>query len=110
MKSKKDFEVRDALKGQMWVISWHILSKDEIRCYMFYQGMCFRFFGEDLINLMPIFFSDAKKVKQLYLKKYKEDKKWRKAFDEFANTFVDTKFDAFYHGLIGKGPRLKVLQ
>jgi len=111
MKSKsKDFEVRDALKGQMFVISWHILSKEEIRCYVFYQGMCLRFFGEDLINLLPIFFDDATKVRDLYLQKYKKDEKWRKAFDAFANTFVDTKFDLFYDGLIGAKPRMKVLE
>merc|ERR1712228_805103 len=79
----KDFAVRDALNGQMFVISWHIISKEEIRCYMFYQGMCFRFFGEDLINLLPIFFADPKKVK---------------------------KFDLFYNGLVDKGPRIKVMQ
>lgn len=94
----------------MFVISYHIISKDEIRCYLFYQGQCFRFYGEDLINVLPIFFVDSKRARNIMLTKYNHEKKWRKAFDEFCKTFDDTKFEKFYHGLTGVSPRLKVMQ
>ena len=100
----------DGLKGQMFVLSYHIISKDEIRCYLFYQGQSFRFYGEDLINVLPIFFMDCKKARDVMLRKYNHDKEWRGEFDGFCKTFVDDQFERFYHGLTGKSPRLKIMQ
>ena len=104
-----DFNVRESLRGQMFVISYHIISKDEIRCYLFYQGQCFRFYGEDLINVLPIFFVNQKQARNIMLTKYKHEQKWRKAFDEFCNTFNDSRFEKFYYGLTGKSPRIGVM-
>ena len=64
-KKTSDFTVLNSLNGQMFVISFHIISKDEIRCYLFYQGQCFRFYGEDLINVLPLFFVDSKKARDI---------------------------------------------
>ena len=93
----------------MFVISFHIMSEKEVRCYLFYQGQCFRFFGEDLINVMPIFFVDSDRAKDIMLKKYNHEEKWRKAFDEFCTTFIDTTFDKFYEGLTNQSPRINVM-
>ena len=100
----------DILEGQMFVLSYHIISKNEIRCYLFYQGQSFRFYGEDLINVLPIFFVDSKKARELMLHKYNHDKEWREKFDGFCSLFVDDKFERFYHGVTGKSPRLRVVQ
>ena len=43
------------------------------------------------------------------LMKYNHDMEWRNQFDEFCDTFVDDKFERFYHGLTGKSPRLRVV-
>eukprot|EP01083_Nonionella_stella_P005141 14924_1 len=108
-KSKDDdFNVREGLRGQMFVVSFHIVMKEEIRCYLFYQGQCFRFYGEDLINVLPMFFYDSKKARQTLLKMHSESK-WRDAFNEFCDTFVDKRFDRFYYGLTGKKPRINVV-
>eukprot|EP01084_Bolivina_argentea_P061544 112490_1 len=114
-KRTDDFGVRDGLRGMMFVMSYHILAKDEIRCYLFHQSQCFRFFGQDLINVIPTFFTNDKKVTKTYLDKYNYKKnnkqlEWRKSFDEFCSTFKDYRFGLFYYGLIGEKSQIDIIQ
>jgi len=105
-----DYGATDSLRGRMLVFSFHIMSKDEVRCYLFYQGQCFRFLGEDLLNVLPTFFVNGQKAKNDLLTRYKQDASWKKQFDEFCDTFVDIRFDTFYHDLTGKRVRIDVAQ
>merc|ERR1712154_326675 len=106
-----DYGARDALGGQMCVMSFHVMSSEEVRCYWWFQGMCFRFYGHDLINVLPLFFIDSDGVKKWLLQKYNGDEKWRREFEKFRTTFVDKRFEEFYAGLTGPGqhPEMDVI-
>eukprot|EP01083_Nonionella_stella_P005140 14921_1 len=103
-----DYSALETVRGQMFIISYHVMSREEIRCYVFYEAQCFRFYGEDLINVIPIFFDDTDKAKQILLNAYQTDQKWKKNFETFCDTFVDKKFDRFYYGLTATHPRIDV--
>ena len=108
--SKKDFYgVKEHLNGQMCVFSFHVMSADEIRCYLFYSGQCLRFYPSDIINVIPELFENSEDVRTHMIEQMNEkDGKWKKQFDDFKEALQDKWFDHFYYGLVGKSPDIGI--
>jgi len=108
-KKDKGFHgVRDHLGGQMCVFSFHVMSVDEIRCYMFYNGQCLRFYPNDIFNIIPELFVDSKGVREKMIHLMENENAWRRRFELFSETLQDKLFDEFYHGLVDKSPHIPV--
>eukprot|EP01083_Nonionella_stella_P102604 291972_1 len=75
--------------GKTMVFSFHVHSKDEMKVYLYYNGGMMRFFGEDVINVLPLFFDDTFGDNKEFMnsKKIKQISK--------SLQFVDSKFEAF---------------
>ena len=50
--------------GAMMVLSFHVESTDEIRCYLYLHGQICRFLPSDIIHVLPIFFIQNEKNKK----------------------------------------------
>merc|ERR1740123_996118 len=97
------YGVKEHLEGQMCVFSFHVMSAEEIRCYMFYGGQCLRFYANDIFNILPELFADTEGVRAALIEKLEDQKDttWKKRFDTFGKTLEDKVFEQFYHGLVG---------
>ena len=108
--SSDTYGVKDHLGGQMLVFSFHALSAEEVRCYMFYCGRCLRFYPNDIFHIIPELFVKSDGVRNEFLKlKNAEDDTFRRKFNRFKDTLKDTLFDEFYAGLLpGQSPDIEV--
>jgi len=105
------YGVKDKLGGQMLVFSFHVMDAETVRCYMFYDGLCLRFYPNDVFNVLPELFADPDGVrKNLRTKLKSEDTVWRRRFEAFKRTLDDKSFDRFYRGLVGESPRIEILE
>eukprot|EP01084_Bolivina_argentea_P273155 465228_1 len=43
-------------QGQILTLSYHIWAADEIKCYLFWNGLCHRFYPQDILELLPYMF------------------------------------------------------
>eukprot|EP01084_Bolivina_argentea_P079569 144318_1 len=50
--------------GSLMVVSFHVVSTEEIRAYLFLNGQCIRFLPQDIIGLLPKYFVDNEENKQ----------------------------------------------
>merc|ERR1712129_248994 len=46
-------------KGAIISMSFHVLSVDEVRMYLHINGQTIRFFPNDIIDVLPLFFDDT---------------------------------------------------
>eukprot|EP01084_Bolivina_argentea_P217347 369035_1 len=80
--------------GTMLVLSFHVESVDEIRCYIYLNGNMVRFLPDDLKNYLPEFFIDDQRNKAY----------WNSNEEEGLNTLIknikakliDRRFESFY--------------
>eukprot|EP01083_Nonionella_stella_P199338 731035_1 len=75
--------------GKAMVFSFHVHSKDEMKVYLYYNGGMMRFFGEDVINVLPLFFDDTLPGNKEFLNGQKIIEISKKL------QFVDSKFESF---------------
>ena len=45
------------------MFSYHIWTSDEIKCYLLWNGQCHRFFGQDIVQILPEIFVKNKENK-----------------------------------------------
>merc|ERR1712176_1426285 len=45
--------------GAMILLSLHVASSDDIKCYMYINGECLRFAPGDILKVLPNFFDDG---------------------------------------------------
>jgi len=82
---------KDGCKGGMMLLSFHVESADEIRCYLSLNGQCIRFMPRDIIDLLPLFF-DPKVPGN---KNWKESKRAMDLVEQIENNLTDRRFNAF---------------
>eukprot|EP01083_Nonionella_stella_P240967 841844_1 len=72
------------------LFSFHVIAKDEIKVYLYHNG-AMRFFGDDVLNVLPSFFDGKMNDNKLFRKNEK--------IKEIVKNlqFVDKKFETFRH-------------
>ena len=78
-------------KGAFMVLSFHVLSADEVRCYFYLNGQMIRFFPDDLINYLPQFFVLNKENKA-----YAKSEELKKLINNMKSKLIDRRFEAWY--------------
>ena len=92
---KKLFETitsQSNCNGAMIVLSFHVESTDEIRCYCYINGQIMRFMPSDIINLLPLFFDKEFGDN----KKFAVSKRAKELVEEMSDKLIDIHFDAFF--------------
>merc|ERR550539_111300 len=77
--------------GAMIVLSFHVESTDEMRCYMYINGQVLRFMPEDIQLVLPLFF-DAEFKKN---KEFAQSEKAKKLVKKMKDNLRDVHFEAF---------------
>ena len=77
--------------GAMIMLSFHVESTDEIRCYFYTNGQFLRFMPSDIINLFPSFFD--KEVGDN--KTFAESDLAKKLVEDMNQNLRDVNFEAF---------------
>merc|ERR1712228_255523 len=77
--------------GAMLMLSFHVESKDEIRCYMYLNGQIMRFMPNDIRVLLPKFFDKEFGDN----KGFAESKDAQKLVDAMKENLRDVRFNAF---------------
>eukprot|EP01084_Bolivina_argentea_P256874 432656_1 len=76
------------MNNGMLTLSFHVVSKEEIRCYMYIGGRMMRFVPENLKLFLPQFFSDSE---------YKSSEDLDLLIKNMNSKLVDARFNSFYH-------------
>eukprot|EP01084_Bolivina_argentea_P106124 190013_1 len=77
--------------GALLVLSFHVLSADQIRAYLYWNGGVMRFFAEDVLCLLPSFFVDNKENKA-----FRQSAAAQSIASDIKTKLRDKKFEAFY--------------
>ena len=59
-REKRAIGARDPGEGYVFVLSFQVMSADEIRCYCCFGGQMFRFMPGDISRVWPCIFEEAK--------------------------------------------------
>eukprot|EP01083_Nonionella_stella_P046149 123562_1 len=78
--------------GALIVLSFHVLSVNEIRAYLYWNGQVVRFFPEDMVSIVPELF-----VGNEMNKAFKESAKGNEIVKQMKTKLRDEKFEAFYN-------------
>eukprot|EP01084_Bolivina_argentea_P120587 213768_1 len=83
----------NSCKGALLILSFHVLSSDEIKCYMYLNGTVTRFFPSDIINVLPLYFDP-----EMYKNKefVKSQKQVNEIIEEMKSKLRDYRFESFY--------------
>ena len=88
----------DAVGGKLITFSFHCEKKDQIKCYMYWNGQCVRFYPQDIIQIFKYMF-----VPKQY-ERFKQSKNWKDIMQDMI-LFKDCPFETFYKSL-EKGNKL----
>merc|ERR1712228_714107 len=77
--------------GAMILLSFHVESSDEIRCYIYINGQVLRFNPNDITQLLPVFFDKEFETNS----KFAESALAKKLVNEMTKNLRDVNFDAF---------------
>eukprot|EP01083_Nonionella_stella_P046150 123563_1 len=77
--------------GALLCVSFHVLSVNEIRAYLYWNGTGLRFFPQDIISILPEFFVENKTNKA-----FKGSVKGRGIVSAMKPKLRDKQFEAFY--------------
>lgn len=89
------------MNGRIFIVSWHVLAEDDIRCYVYFGGFVSRFFGEDILNVWAKHYFVKRELNKLR-NALKNDEMFIKGWNIFCNeAFTNPKFDHFYEGITG---------
>eukprot|EP01084_Bolivina_argentea_P031652 58583_1 len=86
----------DNVCGQLLTFSFHVRATDNVKCYMYWNGQCMRFYPSDIINVLPIIFDN-----NVYGNKQFVCGKSGKSLVSQMN-INDLQFERFYCGLSNK--------
>ena len=73
--------------------SYHVREKDDIKCYLLWNGQNHRFYPQDILDVFPEIFKMDEKESEEFESEGKEELK--KMIAEI-RPFTDTKFEQFY--------------
>merc|ERR1719245_1840944 len=93
----KAIDSTTAAQGQIMTLSYHSWASDEIKCYLYWQGQCHRFYPEDISKLLPNIFNMNKGNKGFI-----ESDELNPLLNRMK--IQDTKFENFYRKLHGLQP------
>ena len=81
----------DPCMGSLLTLSLHCFSQDEMRAYLFINGQSVRFFNQDIINLLPKYFSDNQENKRFINSDHAKE-----LIESTKGKLNDTQFEKFY--------------
>eukprot|EP01083_Nonionella_stella_P020917 58011_1 len=85
----------DRICGQLMTFMFNVEKRDEIKCYLVWNGQTMRFNGDNMINVLPKLFADSDQNTEFIRKGKRLD-----AFkDMFNEEMEDEKFNVFYRTL-----------
>eukprot|EP01084_Bolivina_argentea_P102236 183191_1 len=76
----------DNVCGQLMTFSFHVEARDEVRCYIIWNGQTMRFRGDNLVDILEMLF-----VKHQWVKD-----QLKKQLAKFDDQVIDAKFQEFY--------------
>jgi len=76
--------------GKMLLLSFHVLSADEIRAYLYLEGGAIRFFADDIVNVLPLYFEQSHKNEVFIRSKTCQD-----MIERVRKKLKDRRFEAF---------------
>eukprot|EP01084_Bolivina_argentea_P155425 270844_1 len=77
--------------GKLMILSFHVISPDENRCYLYLNGGMTRFFPQDIIDILPLFFEQTNENKI-----FKNSKTAQNMVNQMNDKLIDLRFEAFY--------------
>eukprot|EP01084_Bolivina_argentea_P292276 502436_1 len=75
-------------ESQVFILSFHVLSANKIKCYWYQRQQVSRFFPQDIVNLWPIYFVQENKDKNK-MKKITDETKENKLIDKIFSSFYE---------------------
>ena len=75
------------------LFSYHLYNKEEIKCYLFWQGQVHRFYPQDLLEVLPTLF-----VKNYENETFPTTYQAANLVTEMSKCIRDYKFEAFHRG------------
>lgn len=95
---------KDNLNGYMFTLSFHIISRYEVRVYLNIDGFVTRFYIQDLLDFVPQFFepNQSKLLNQLLSSRSYESISFFNKLKKCKNILSDSKFDEFYKLILQK--------
>ena len=81
-------------QGQVLTFSYHIWASNEIKCYLLWQAQCHRFYGEDIINVLPSIF-----VKNDENIEFAGSDRAKRLANQMNQLITDESFETFYRGV-----------
>jgi len=93
--NKQHITAIDRLCGQLMTFMFNVYAKDEIRCYIVWNGQTMRFHGDHISQILPNIFVDGEYGNKEFVAG-KEPKKMGHNFDKFIE---DRRFEQFYSAL-----------
>ena len=90
----------NACNGAIMVLSFHVESAEEIRCYVYLNGQILRFMPEDITLVLPKFFDSNFGDNKLWPK----SEEAKQLIDEMSKKLKDVHFKAFYNAY--KSPKI----
>merc|ERR1712129_93090 len=77
-------------------MSFHVLSVDEVRMYLHINGQTIRFFPNDIIDVLPLFFDDTfTKLASISNKEFPKSETAKKLVNQMMINLKDEYFTAF---------------
>eukprot|EP01084_Bolivina_argentea_P311079 538415_1 len=77
--------------GKLMVLSFHVESSEEIKCYCYINGQVTRFFAKDILDVLPLFFIENKQNKE-----FVQSKTAKKSVKYVREKLIDLPFESFY--------------
>ena len=81
--------------GKIITFSFQIEASDQIKCYMYLEKQCIRFYPQDIILLFCHIFT--KQQFNSFSKGFESN--WERFYDSLSKTIKDSQFEAFYNSL-----------
>lgn len=87
----QNINIHSHCKGALQVFCFHVMSVEEIRCYMHINGQMCRFFPEDIKHVLPNFYVETEENKEFI-----ESKRIDQMIKFMTPKLRDIRFETFY--------------
>eukprot|EP01084_Bolivina_argentea_P141080 247948_1 len=82
---------KSVCEGRFWLLSFHVESRNTIKCYLTIYGQSLRFFASDIKDILPMYFDETFKGN----KEFGWSKEAKTIIGNITPKLKDTKFDLF---------------
>eukprot|EP01084_Bolivina_argentea_P273055 465040_1 len=93
-KKSGHIKAKDTVGGQLMTFMFNVEQKDEVKCYLIWNGQTMRFYGAHLHQVLPRLFIDSDENKN-----FKQSKLVVKMQRQFDRNIKNIKFNDFYDAL-----------